>query len=311
MTQEKLSELADISVSTLKKIEATPESEFYLSRPESARKLARALRVHIKSLSDENASRIGSSTNELNYELIELRYGVTREWLHEYAPLMFAVLADQATKHLKGIAKKIDSHLDNLLKISGFVGDSFQESIFAARNNRTIASALAVDEILADSESKIVMKDVPHMFPNTIEGELSNSLFSDDYQPIPAILQFLIHKGRHWDPKSEARHQVPAPLINPCKDFGQISLVDGEFEPQLIASVSALEKLIGGSSMLLNGWDSEEHEMAVLALTEGFVRVADIPPDLMSTDPHTTAQRQTWLVEQFKAGRAKKTPFLV
>lgn len=311
MTQEKLSELADISVSTLKKIEATPESKFYLSRPESARKLARALRVHIKNLSDENASRIGSSTNELNYELIELRYGVTREWLHEYAPLMFAVLADQATTHLKSIAEKIDSYLDDLLKVSGLVGDSFQKSIFAARNSRTIASALAVDEILADGESRIVMKDIPHALPNTGEGELSNSLFSDDYQPIPAILQFLIHKGRHWDPKSEARHQVPASLINPSKDFGQISLVDGEFEPQLIASVSALEKLIGGSSMLLDGWDSDEHEMAVSALTEGFVRIADIPPNLMSTEPHITAQRRTWLVEQFKAGRAKKKPLFV
>ena len=81
MTQEQLCHVAGIGLTTLKKIEATRGAECYDLSQAPAKKLARALDVSVKSLSDEKAYRIGSSTNDLNYELIALRYGVTQEWV--------------------------------------------------------------------------------------------------------------------------------------------------------------------------------------------------------------------------------------
>ncbi len=308
MTQEQLSDKADISVSTLKKIEATPESEFYDLRSETAKKLSRALDVPIKALSDEKAYRIGSSTNDLNYELIALRYGVTQEWLHEYAPLMFAVLAEEATTHLKSIAQKIDSHLDDLLKISGLVGEDFQESIFAARNSRTIASSKAIKGILADNQAKIAMLDVPHPLLDNFDPDdsLDLSKFSPDYQALPAVLQFLIHKGRHWDTDREWMTLSALGVTNADADFGQITVSSNPYDmpdgycPPLIASISALEQLIAGKSGL--NWndlsDAGNPSRLLWAFLNGEVKVADIPPELMSDDPESFARRSEWLKEK-------------
>jgi transcriptional regulator with XRE-family HTH domain len=307
MTQEKLSEVADISVSTLKKIEATPESACYDLRSEPAKKLARALDVPIKALSDEKAYRIGSSTNDLNYELIALRYGVSQEWLHEYAPLMFAVLAEEATVHLKSIAEKIDSHLDDLLKISGLVGDRFQESIIDARNNRTIASSLAIKDMLADDQSKIAMQDVLHpLLDNDPDDSPESPKLSNDYQAIPAVLQYLIHKGRHWDTDRDGMGFPDVLDSHNDADFGQITVSSSSYgvydgcSPPLIASISALERLIAGKSGL--NWNDltfgGNPNRLLWAFIDGQVKVADIPPELMSDDPETFTRRSEWLKEK-------------
>jgi transcriptional regulator with XRE-family HTH domain len=307
MTQERLCEVAGISLTTLKKIEAMPETNCYDLRQELAKTLARALDVSVKSLSDEKAHRIGSSTNDLNYELIALRYGVTQEWLHEYAPLMFAVLAEEATTHLKSIAEKIDSHLDDLLKISGLVGGSFQESILDARYNRTIASSRAITEILADDQSKVAMLDVPHPLLEVGEADsLESSKFSTDYQVLPAVLQFLIHKGRHWNTDQDCMQSDVTEVIKPDADFGQITLGSDSFDmpdrcsPPLIASISALEKLIAGKSGLSWNDHSDDRNPSRLlwAFINGEVKVADIPSELMGDDPETFARRSEWLKEK-------------
>jgi transcriptional regulator with XRE-family HTH domain len=303
-TQEELAEQSKVSVKTIKNIERTGSGTYSLRR-DLAEKLADALKLGpsdkafgILEGAEPFAPRPQPASDEVEYEinceLMRMRYGVDKEWLQHYSPLMFAVLAEQFLEHQQEKLAEMENALLSILDTSVSISADDFKNLFEL--GLRVAGSKRVE--LAD-----VMRPVSTPRLDLLEFILEGSNYPVAGAQMPAILWYI--RTLTADLYSQA--QMGREDVDQfwTSDF-RVNLNFGPHPIGLetIASASTLEELVGGDFEAGDcGPNDDAAYDALCALSTGIVRIQDIPETLLG--PEKAAERQAWLLKALKESRDK------
>lgn len=301
-TQEELAEQSKVSVKTIKNIERTGSGTYSLRR-DLAEKLADALKLgpsekalgilegaepfapHPQPASDE-------VEYEINCELMRMRYGVDKEWLQHYSPLMFAVLAEQFLEHQREKLTETKEALTSMFDISASIAPDAFKKLFELRLG--IRNGL---DGLPDIQLADVMRPVTAPVLEESFGDCDWVEYVDGKE-MPAILWYIRTLtadlwGQSWEGPTSRTWSA---------DF-RVDISRGPFSIGLstIASASTLKEIVGcdfegsydndGAISDLDAFD------ALSALSSGIVRIQDIPETLCG--PEKAQERKKWLGDAY------------
>ena len=306
-TQEELAEQSKVSVKTIKNIERTGSGTHSLRR-DLAEKLADALKLgpsekalgilegaepfapHPQPASDE-------VEYEINCELMRMRYGVDKEWLQHYSPLMFAVLAEQFLEHqrekLAEMAEALSSTLDTSVSVSL---DDFRSLIDIRRRAMKEAEALDTKDVMRPTD--------PPQWLRFDHDEHDESEDVTQRHSVPAILWYLRSLGSSTEREVDWHFHMGN---DPDENFWNADFrvysdgAYGQVALDVIASVTALNELVGGDPF--SGEDPEAIH-AALALACGLVGPTAIPDYL--TGPENSRERKKWLGDAYVEHRRER-----
>jgi transcriptional regulator with XRE-family HTH domain len=293
MSQQQLADKSTVSLKTIKTLERQRDGVRPLRR-ERAEKLCMALGLcpiekGLKILSGEaslqwKAPASPDAEVQLNYALIKRRYGVSEEWLHRHAPLLFAVVAHEYLKDREEQIEAFRAAYRNVLTTSAYFGMTALDCAIG------LAEAIESSSVWDESRSP----------PDEVMRPMVQSAVE------PTLLWYLQRKYR----SDSGRGSLTGPRDFEKDDEG-CSVPDGvdflallgfdafTYQAGSIASIAALEDIVGGPLFPETGASPTDAWSAARALLTGIVRVEDIPEDLLGADK--LEQRQAWLISKADA----------
>jgi transcriptional regulator with XRE-family HTH domain len=296
MSQQQLADKSTVSLKTIKTLERQRDGVRAL-RSERAEKLCTALGLSpiekgLKILSGEaspewKAPASPDAEVQLNYALIKRRYGVSEEWLHRHAPLLFAVVAHEYLKDREEQNEAFIAAYDNILTTAAYYGDTAYQCAMQ------MAEAIGPEPV----------SDIP-------PEEVMSPLLESDKEP--KLFWYLYRKYRIYG--GPDRMMTSLDLL---EEFTGVPhdvdfVVMRGFEMfyygcSSISSIAALEDLVGGPLFKVMEEASPDASRAAGALLTGIVRVEDIPEDLLGSDK--LEQRQAWLISKAEADESNSVNF--
>ena len=305
-TQEELAEQSKVSMKTIKNIERTGSGTYSLRR-DLAEKLADALKLGpsekalgILEGAEPFTPRPQPASDEVEYEinceLMRMRYGVDKEWLQHYSPLMFAVLAEQFLEHQREKLAEMENALLSILDTSVSISADDFKNLFDL-------------QLRVSMEKRVELADV--MRPvSTPRLDLLEFISKGSNHPVagaqmPAILWYI----RTLTADLYSHTQMGSEDVSQfwTSDFRvRLNLGPDPIGLETIASASTLEELVGGDfgDGYLGPADEAAHD-ALCALSTGIVRIQDIPETLRG--PEKSQERKKWLGDAY--GEHRREPY--
>lgn len=275
LSQEALAEVSGVSKRSISRLEQKGRDPGKSVRAHTVNELAKALKVQAQSLGEppgarhdagKELTRHGYKTLRVfvdgdtawAYSTVKRRYGVTPRDLVSMAPLFFVLLAEGSLLWRRERLTEIHAAIDSMRKAGEIGGHlSFTNAVYR------------IEDGAGAEEASVRAKDI-------FGEKLGQDAFDFNYDPRTSnpFAEYLRHLSKQID-------DPDAVQLDPLGD--ELWNMQGHAPEYRIGAVE-LDRLTGGDVQ------------AVYALTQGYVRIPDIPADLLGEQ--RLDDRVTWLRER-------------